>query len=161
MGGANTCCLPLSLTQTIHIQGKFSCVRQFCVNFLYIRGFIIPLPVSIYVWSILYTFSAKMIYHSIEFTSPHMFEPVCMTKPFNKRMADCIISSDKCPTIPCLCQDIISISSQCPNLRTVIGTINSSRHITSSSLLGLSIRLRKFRNLVIWIKLLDFLTPGH
>ena len=72
------------------------------------------LPFFVLVWRISYALIVKGRNHSIKSSSPHLFKPSSISKPFYNGRTNCIVSTDKCSTIPSLSQRIITVATQSP-----------------------------------------------
>lgn len=97
------------------------------------------LPFFIFVRSGFKTFSLKFHNHTVKSATPHLLKPFGMTKPLNKCRTDCIVGADERSTIPSLSKSIVTITTKCPYLRTIIRTINGSSYMQPPELLPVSI----------------------
>ena len=93
----------------------------------------IKLPFFIFVRSGLNTICLQISNHTVKFSLPHLFKPFGITEPFYKSGTNGVICTTKCSTIPRFSKCIVTIAAQGPNLRTIIGTINSSSNITAAT----------------------------
>ena len=51
-------------------------------------------PFLVLVRGVFYALRLQFVYHSVEFSFPHFFEPFSISEPFHKRGADGIVSFD-------------------------------------------------------------------
>ena len=75
----------------------------------------------------------KNINEYVKNCSPKILEPIGLTEPFYKSGANRIIGFNKCASVPSLGKYIITESSECPNLGTIIGTVYTISDVTTTS----------------------------
>ncbi len=83
------------------------------------------LPIFILIGRTLHTVFLQFCDHTVKLALPKPFKPICMSKPFYKSWADCVIRMNKCPTVPSRAQSVIAIAAECPHLRAIIRAVNA------------------------------------
>ena len=74
---------------------------------------------------------AEIADFQIEKTPPYGFEPVFIPKPGYEARADSIVCLDENPAKSCFCKGLVSITTKCPLLGTIVGPIDAGSDVTS------------------------------
>ena len=88
-------------------------------------------PFSIIVRCILDTVIVEALYHLVQYAMPHLLKPFGLTKPLYDCGADRVVCMNERSAQHCLCQRVISETTQRPNLRTVVGSVHACCHIAA------------------------------
>ena len=67
----------------------------------------------------------------IEKSPPNGFEPVFIPKPGYEARADSIVCLDENPAKSCFCKGLVTITTKCPYLGTIVGTIDAGSDVAS------------------------------
>ena len=90
------------------------------------------LPNLVFVRSGFHALSLEIPDHPIQLAAPHVLEPVGLAKPLYQSGADGVVQMDEQTAIPAGGQGVIAVPTQGPNLRTVVGTVNSGSYIAAT-----------------------------
>ena len=93
-------------------------------------------PNLIGIRSIFNTLRLELSDQSIQLSTPQIFEPICVTEPFNQCGTHSVVGTDECPSIPSGGQCVISESAERPNLGAIIGTIDTGSNIAATVATG-------------------------
>ena len=77
------------------------------------------------------TLLIEELYHMVEPAFPKLFEPCSIAEPADKRGTDGVIDIDERPAIPRFSQRAVAETPQCPDLRTVVGPIDTGCDVTA------------------------------
>ena len=71
-------------------------------------------PILVLIRSICNALVIQTFNHSIKFSLPHLFEPICFSEPSDNRRTDRIISTDEQSPVPRSAKLIVAITAKSP-----------------------------------------------